>query len=106
MTRQEFDGWIEQHYTELLAVAKRRDQKDPEDVLQQAVAGMLASEALPRIGAPGEMGAWPWAVGFVRGAATHNRRAITRRNTLKAETKKIHRAGSSLGWKRPAPRAE
>jgi hypothetical protein len=106
VTRQEFDTWIEQHYTELLAVAKRRDQQEPEDVLQQAVAGMLASEALPRIGQPDEMGVWPWAVGFVRGTAAHARLASTRRNALKAETKKIHQAGSSLGRKQPAPRAE
>ncbi|OFX04181.1 MAG: hypothetical protein A3E78_02495 [Alphaproteobacteria bacterium RIFCSPHIGHO2_12_FULL_63_12] len=69
MTRQEFDRWIEQHYTELLGVARRRVNRDAEDVLQTAVVSMLTNLAVK----PEQMGVWPWAVACVRRAAGHYR---------------------------------
>jgi DNA-directed RNA polymerase specialized sigma24 family protein len=101
MTRAEFDGWIEQHYGELLAVAKRRDRIEPEDVLQAAVTRVVATESFTRTDAP-----WPWMVEAIRSAAKDARRSGERRQSLGREFKKVSRAGLSHGWKRPAPRAE
>ena len=95
MTRPEFDAWVEQHYADLLAVAVRRTDCEPEDIVQAAVAGMLASPALPKIGHDGEMGAWPWAVSWVRGTLSNRRRA----GRYRAEVEKEFHSRSSLGEK-------
>ncbi len=77
MTRNEFDAWIEEHYRDLLKVARLRVSSDSkaEDVVQNAVAGMLDSAELERREASA---IWPWAAGFVRGAASHALRAERR----------------------------
>lgn len=102
MTRQEFDVWIEQHYTDLLKVAKKRGAASAQDVVQTAVAAMYGTEGYLRFEHP-----WTWAVGQVRGALATERLSGSRRDRLQTETKRIAKtADSSHGWKRPAPRAE
>lgn len=95
MTRAEFDAWIEQHYTELLGVARRRVRRDAEDVVQQAVAGMLASLELQR--RPVVM-AWPWAVLLVRRVASDRRRKGSR------HAKKTQTSGVLLAREKKMPR--
>lgn len=103
MTRAEFDVWIEQHYTQLLAVARRRTNTDEDaaDAVHAAVAQTLASGRCGEIQHP-----WTWMVNAVRGKAKDGRRSEDRRTELHREVKNVSRAGLSLGWKRPAPRAE
>ncbi len=102
MTRPEFDTWIEQHYTELLKVARRRVNSDDDaaDVLHQAVASAISTGAYEKTGG---IGAWPWAVSQVRGFATAARRTNARQGELKRAKKILHRAGSSLGRTSPNP---
>lgn len=107
MTRAEFDVWIEEHYVELGKVATARGGS--RDTLHDAIVGMLQSEVMPRVGQPGEIGVWPWAVAFVE--KTIFNRGVGRKRTVEAlKTEKIIRrgAGSQVGkgWKKPAPGAE
>lgn len=105
MTRAEFDNWIEQHYGELLAVAKRRGGS--EDTVQSAVLRVLSTQSYSRIVGSS---AWTWMVGAVRSVAADQRDSSTSQQRLRGEFKTvqrtIHRASVSHGWKRPAPRAE
>ena len=106
MTRAEFDVWIEQHYTDLLKVARRRTNSDDDalDAVQTGIAAMLGSPQLERI-TPSL--AWPQAVKFVTGAAYNDRVSAARKSALKREAKNISRTAAGFhGWKRPAPRAE
>jgi hypothetical protein len=106
VSRAEFDVWIEQHYTELLKVARKRTNSDDEarDALQGAITSMLAST--PFMAAPIEY-AWPRAVKFVTSAARNDRVGRASVKRLRGEVYQINRAASRLhGWKRPAPRAE
>lgn len=89
MTMAEFDTWIEQHYGELLAVAKTLVRpQDAEDVVQNAVASMYTSPLLDlsvRLHVnederrAGLRSVWAWARGVVRGMASHSRRSGTNR---------------------------
>ena len=103
MTREEFDVWIEQHYGELLAVAKRRTNSDDDamDVLHSAIAGALANETYVNVQAP-----WTFFVNAVRGYADAKRKSDNSNKRLRSEVKIIHRASFSHGRKPPAPRAE
>jgi DNA-directed RNA polymerase specialized sigma24 family protein len=106
VTRTEFDTWIEQHYTELLKVARKRVNSDDaaQDAVQSAVAGML--DSTPFMGAPIEY-AWPRAVKFVTSMARHQRISSQRVRALKTESKILLPAARLHGWKRSAaPRAE
>lgn len=73
MTRIEFDGWVEEHYTELRAVARKQyGQQDADDVLHNAVASVLESQMLEAM--PQSL-AWPWTVSRMRGMHSHAARA-------------------------------
>lgn len=102
MTRQEFDTWITEHYGELIAVAKRRGARSPQDVVQQAAVAMYSTQGYLRFDRP-----WTWAVGQVRGALSTERLSGSRRGRLaRAATDVVRAADSSHRRKRPAPRAE
>ena len=101
MERSELEQWIEQHYGELLAVAKRKHKRAPEDLLQNAVAGMLASQKSPALQL-----AWPWAVSWLRGRAQHMRTSDNRQRALKSEAKNIHQAASIHGQRQERGRYE
>lgn len=103
MTRAEFDGWVEQHYGELVKVARRRVNSDEaaEDAAQHAIASALESGGYETRDA-----IWPWMVLKVRDGAKLQRRSESRFRDLRREAKKVSSAGLSLGWKRPAPQAE
>ncbi len=98
VTNEEFGQWVEQHYTELLAVAKQRISRDPEDALQAALARV--TENLPSFdetkGKP-----WTWVVNAIRSSASNAR--VSRDNTrkLRRSLKKDPSASVPLGWKRP-----
>lgn len=100
MTRPEFDTWIEQHYGELLAVARRRSS-DPEAAVQDAVVTFLANRELAEITQP-----WTYLVNAIRSTSMVVRRSSQRDQALRRGLKNDSRAGHSLGRKRPAPRAE
>lgn len=101
MTRGEFDVWIEQHYGELLAVAKERVKWDAEDALQSAVAGMLASSTFADT--PIAL-AWPWAVAFIRYNARNMRVSEQRRRGFIRDAKIILPAAPIQGGRtKPAP---
>jgi hypothetical protein len=69
VTRIEFDGWVEEHYTELRAVARKQyGQQDADDVLHNAFLSLLESQMLAAM--PLSL-AWPWAVSQMRGRAGH-----------------------------------
>lgn len=105
MERAEFDRWIEAHYAELVAVARRLTNtlEDAQDAVQAGVATALPH--VPKIRAP-----WTFMVNAVRGAAANCRQSNARRARLKAAaraaTKLTRPSALSLGWKRPAPRAD
>lgn len=105
MTRQEFDRWVEGHYGELLAVVERRTRYEPEDVLQAAIAGMLASPDLVNVvldpEATARMGVWPWAVSWVRGKVSDRRKANRRRAGLEAEIESVFRLGAGGNSRTP-----
>lgn len=86
MTRDEFETWIEQHYKQLGAVAKRRVRQDYEDVLQRAVLAMLSRPELAKR-TPATI--WPWAVEVVRESAKDARVSVQRQKALRGEAKKI-----------------
>jgi DNA-directed RNA polymerase specialized sigma24 family protein len=90
--------WIEQHYAELLKVAKRRDGIEPADILQTAVLQVLTAGSYERTDVP-----WPWMVEAIRGVAANARRSGKRRKVLRRDLKILLDAGLSLGWKQPAP---
>jgi DNA-directed RNA polymerase specialized sigma24 family protein len=100
VTRPEFDAWIEQHYTELLKVAKRRSNH-PEDAVQDAVVTFLTNRDLAEIDQP-----WTYLVNAIRSVAGNRRRGDDRVDELQRAVKHENRAGHSHGWKKPAPRAE
>jgi DNA-directed RNA polymerase specialized sigma24 family protein len=103
VTTQEFESWIEQHYTELLAVAKRRDRKEPEDVLHAALARV--TENLDKFDST-KGALWTWCVNAIRSCAADTRDSRSSRARLGQEQKILRRASVSLGRKQPAPRAE
>lgn len=88
MTKQEFEIWVERHCGELLAVARRRVREDAEDVVQDAVAGMLKSSELQY---RDETTIWPWATFAIRQESYHARRSEAR-----AE-RSLQDAGALLG---------
>lgn len=99
----EFESWIEEHYGELLAVARNRvngTNGEAEDVLHSAVMGMVVSPELVKR-TTGRM--WPWAVEVVRAHAAVSRRGSERRQALKGEAKIVALAGLLPKWKRPVP---
>jgi DNA-directed RNA polymerase specialized sigma24 family protein len=106
VTRVEFDTWIEQHYSELLKVARKRVNTDDEalEVVQAAVATMLTNQFFLTSEKP-----WTYATKAVRSYARDHREVRgnlkTARKQLRIE-EKISRSTLSHGWKRPAPRAE
>jgi DNA-directed RNA polymerase specialized sigma24 family protein len=104
MTRQEFDTWIEQHYGELYAVARRRTNSDETaaEALQSAVAGAYANETYLRL----QHKPWTYFANAVRGYAAATRRGEARARAASRAVQAQARAGFSLGRKRPAPRAE
>ena len=110
MTRPEFDAWVEQHYGELLAVAVRRTDCEPEDIVQAAVAGMLASRVLKRIRLdnkdldPTVLSVWPWAVYRIRSALSNRRQAGRRRARVKKETQAACLLGEKGNLRTPARR--
>lgn len=98
MTRDEFNAWLEQHYGELLAVAKRRVKADPEDALQAALARV--TEHLDQFDeTKGRL--WTWVVNAIRSTADTARQSASRVKRLRADLKKDPSAAVSLGWKRP-----
>lgn len=101
MTRAEFDGWLEQHHGELLAVAKRRTEEGAEDVVQEAVATFLTHRDLPAIDHP-----WTYLVNAVRSVAGNRRRSVARAKAAARDLRVLTRAEHSHGRRRPAPRAE
>ncbi len=103
MTRPEFDTWIEQHYTDMLKVARRRvnDAEQARDAVQHAIASALESGGYARREA-----IWPWMVLKVRDGAKLQRRSAARFGALRTLVRRSSRAGLSQGWKRPAPRAD
>ena len=109
MTREEFDTWIENHYGELIAVARRRGYRDARGTVHAAIAGMLASPSLAgvqlhRPEGQAVMAVWPWAVNFLRGTAQHAHRGASRDRARMAEAKNIALAGSFHGRKRTSPK--
>jgi len=105
VTRQEFDRWIEGHYTELLAVASRRTRCEPVDVLHAAVAGMLASPDLVNVvldpKATTQMGVWPWAVSWVRGKVSDARKSARRQARVQAEVASVVCLGAGGNLRTP-----
>jgi DNA-directed RNA polymerase specialized sigma24 family protein len=99
VTRSEFDVWIEQHYGELLAVAKKKG--DGEDAVQAAVLSALETRNYERCH-PGA--AWTWFSNAVRGKAKDQRVSETRTRRAKQELKKITGAALYQGGRtKPAP---
>src|SRR5690349_5879284 len=69
MTRDEFFGWVEEHYDELkVAARKKYGAQDCEDILHNALLSLLESQMLKVM--PLSL-AWPWAVSQMRGRASH-----------------------------------
>ncbi|MGH6691905.1 MAG: sigma factor [Gammaproteobacteria bacterium] len=105
MERAEFDRWIETHYNDLLAVARRRTNtpEDAQDTVQAAVARVLPH--VPAIRAP-----WTFVVNAVASEASNRRLANARQTRVKTEVRRVAKNFSSSavsqGWKRPAPRAD
>lgn len=91
MTRAEFDAWIEEHYEQLIAVARRRVRTGYEDVAHTAIARMLAS---PELAVRPVSMAWPWAVGAVRSVAANARRSADRQKEALRTEKIIRHAGA------------
>lgn len=73
MTRAEFDKWITKHYGELLAVARRLVNRDPEDIVQQAVLRVVSARSYTRAKA-----IWTFMVNNIRSAASNARRGDAR----------------------------
>lgn len=105
MDRAAFDLWLEEHYPQLVRVARRRVNTDDaaEDAVQTAVATLLASPTFQS--SPPEF-VWPRAVKAVTRAAWVLRRTATRLAAHRQAEKVLVRAGGLHGWKRPATRAE
>lgn len=84
MTRDDFSKWIEEHYHELLAVARRRTERLDlaRDVVQDAVARALGS---PTLGDLPTEAAWPWMADAVRSTVEHARRGERRASRARAE---------------------
>jgi DNA-directed RNA polymerase specialized sigma24 family protein len=103
MTREEFDPWLEQHYADLVAAARRllNTLDDAQEAVQQAVLQTLASGRLGSVHHP-----WTWMTNAVRGTAANLRRGTDRARKLRRAVKSAQRAGLHHGWRRPAPRAE
>jgi len=82
MERADFDRWIEEHYNELLAVARRRlyNRGDAQDVVQTAIITVLPH--VPKLRSP-----WTFVVNAVRGAAAHSRDSLGRQRRLKTAVK-------------------
>lgn len=81
MTRKAFDLWIEQHYGELVAVARRlvNNPEDATEVVHDAVAASVGNGNLSKVRAP-----WTWMVNAVRGKAKDRRVSDTRRSVAMA----------------------
>lgn len=103
MTRAEFDVWIEQHYSELLKVARRRTNSDDDaaDVVGRVIVAALQGRWYEQSEKP-----WTRAVLGIKSYAQEQRRLNDHQGEIRREVKKIHRSTASHGWKRPAPRAE
>lgn len=100
MTQQEFSSWVEQHYAELVKVARKRC-RDPEAAVQDAVVTFLTNRDLAAIARP-----WTYLVNAIRSTSMVVRRSSKRDQALRREVKKVARAGHSHGWKRPAPTSD
>lgn len=92
MTREEFDTWIEQHYGELLSVAKAHGARDPEDVVQTAVVRMLEHGGYANTKQP-----WTWACLYVRGEEHNQKRAAQRFRSVKHDLKVFRTSGAYQG---------
>ena len=105
MTRPEFDAWVEQHYGDLLAVAVRLTDCEPEDIVQAAVARMLKSQALANVvddpNAKGQMGVWPWAVGCLRSTFSNRRTVGWRRTRVEKEVQAVASLGERGNLRTP-----
>jgi len=104
MTVKEAGVWIEQHYGEMFAVAVRRAMDlSPEDILQSAIATMLASKVLPRVREHNQtrdrryMAAWPFATLAIKQAAFNARRAAHTQSAVRGELKNIGRSRALHG---------
>lgn len=111
MLREDFDRWLEEHYTELLAVARRRTNRDTDarDAVHAAVVEVLPH--VPGMGAPGTPNApWTRLVNAIRGEAKDQRKLADRRARVRGAVRAVAKINSPavpyLGWKRPAPRAD
>lgn len=81
VTTEEFGTWVEKHYGDMLAVARRRIDFDPEDIVQSALEAMLKSPTLAKVKEskePGVLGVWVWAERIISRTADHTRRARAR----------------------------
>ena len=107
MLREDFDRWLEEHYNELLAVARKRtnSQEDAEDVVQTALVTVL-----PRVASLQAPTPWKFFVGAIAGAAAHRRDSVARQRRVKAEVRAVEKINSPAaffqGWKWPAARAD
>ena len=94
--------WLEEHRSELVRVAARRVDFDPEDVVQTAVDSVLRNRDLAVV----TPNPWTYLVNAIRGAAGNARRAEDRRRLLRRAAKDVAAAGHSHGRKSPRPRAD
>ena len=75
MSPEQFESWLNEHYGELVAVARRlvNNPEDAAEVVNAAVAQTLSNGRLAEIKTP-----WSWMVGAVRGTAANARRSQRR----------------------------
>lgn len=98
MTRSEFDTWIEQHYDDLLKVARRRTNNDEDaaDVVHNAVAGAIEGGWYAATDKP-----WTRMALALRSYASRRRETEQRHADIRRAAKVIQATRASLGWKRP-----
>jgi len=84
MSPQEFSAWLDEHYGELVAVARRlvNNPEDAAEVVNAAVARVLSNGRLGEVRSP-----WSWLVGAVRSQAEHSRRSTKRKTALPGSIK-------------------
>jgi len=80
VSRSELEVWVERHYAELVAVARRRVTTDPEDVVQATVLSSLTTRSYVRCRAGA---AWTWFVHAVEFSAGHARTGEARRRRMR-----------------------
>ena len=84
MSPEQFSAWLDEHYGELVSVARRlvNNPEDAAEVVNAAVARVLSNGRLGEVRSP-----WSWLVGAVRSQAEHSRRSTKRKNTLPGSIK-------------------